>query len=128
MDRRSRPYQAYSLKNKVSSIDTAALASGKSGKTADSSKEIVKLNDGRFRQPIFKVRIYEKAKKFSIGQKGAKSKKFVEADDGTNLFFAIFESKLLNKKNNQTETKRSYLTISLYTMIECQKKIRFQMV
>lgn len=86
------------------------------------NKKIVKLNDGRFHQPIFKVRIYEKAKKFSIGQKGAKSKKFVEADDGTNLFFAIFESKLLNKKNNQTETKRSYLTISLYTMIECQKK------
>ena len=86
------------------------------------NKKIVELNNGKFHQPIFKVRVYEKAKKFSIGQKGAKRKKFVEADDGTNLFFAIFESKSLNKKTNLTETKRSYLTISLYTMIECQKK------
>ena len=44
-DLASMKQEIESLKNKVSSIDTAALASSKSGKTADSSKEIMKLND-----------------------------------------------------------------------------------
>ena len=81
------------------------------------NRNIVLLNDGKFHQPIYKVRIYEKANKFCVGQKGSKRKKFVEADDGTQLFFAIFENE--NKK-------RSYLTIPLNVMIECQKKYHNQ--
>jgi CRISPR-associated endonuclease Csn1 len=76
------------------------------------SKNIVELNNGKFHQPILKVRVYEKADKFAVGQIGNKKVKFVEAAKGTNLFFAIFE------KNG----KRSYLTIPLNVMIDCQKK------
>jgi CRISPR-associated endonuclease Csn1 len=76
------------------------------------NKNIVELNNGKFHQPILKVRVYEKADKFAVGQIGNKKVKFVEAAKGTNLFFAIFE------KNG----KRSYLTIPLNVMIDCQKK------
>ena len=63
-------------------------------------------------QPILKVRVYEKADKFAVGQKGNKKVKFVEAAKGTNLFFAVFEK----------DGKRSYLTIPLNVMIDCQKQ------
>lgn len=76
------------------------------------NKNIVELNNGKFHQPILKVRVYEKADKFAVGQIGNKKVKFVEAAKGTNLFFAIFE------KNG----KRSYLTIPLNVMIDCQKQ------
>ena len=76
------------------------------------NKNIVELNNGKFHQPILKVRVYEKADKFAVGQNGNKKVKFVEAAKGTNLFFAVFEK----------EGKRSYLTIPLNVMIDCQKK------
>jgi CRISPR-associated endonuclease Csn1 len=47
------------------------------------------LNKGKKHQPIYKVRVYEKAEKFTVGQKGNKRTKFVEAAKGTNLFSAI---------------------------------------
>ena len=50
------------------------------------------LNNGNFHQPIYKVRTYEQADKFAVGQTGNKSTKFVEAAKGTNLFFAIYET------------------------------------
>lgn len=76
------------------------------------NRNIVALNNGKFHQPIIKVRVYEKADKFSVGQTGNKRKKFVEADDGTNLFFAIYET---------TDKKRVFATIPLGLSIECQK-------
>ena len=54
---------------------------------------IAALNKGKMHKPIFKVRKYEKADKFNIGDEGNKSKKFVEAAKGTNLFFAVYSSK-----------------------------------
>lgn len=86
------------------------------------NRKIVELNDGKFHQPIQKVRVYEKAEKFSIGQTGNKSKKFVEAAQGTNLFFAFFGTEKENKDSGKMETTRSYLIIPLNIMIECQKK------
>lgn len=83
---------------------------------------IVNLNDGKPHKPIYKVRRYESGNKYSIGQKGCKSQKFVEADRGTNLFFAIFSSEKLNKESGEMESVRSYLTIPLNVMIDCQKK------
>lgn len=74
---------------------------------------IVELNDGRFHQPIFKVRKYEKANKFPIGDIGNKSSKFVEAEKGTNLFFGIYISE---------EGKRSYKSIPLIEAIQRQKE------
>lgn len=76
------------------------------------NKNIVELNNGKFHQPILKVRVFEKADKFAAGQKGNKKVKFVEAAKGTNLFFAVFEK----------DGKRSYLTIPLNVMIDCQKQ------
>jgi CRISPR-associated endonuclease Csn1 len=86
------------------------------------NRNIVALNNGRFHQPVLKVRVYEKAAKFAIGQNGNKSAKFVEAAKGTNLFFAIFGTEKTNKETGETETVRSYLTIPLNVMIDCQKK------
>jgi CRISPR-associated endonuclease Csn1 len=77
------------------------------------NRNIKALNGGKFHQPIYKVRWYEKGDKFAVGQRGNKPKKFVEAAKGTNLFFAIFV-------NNQDI--RSYLTIPLNVMIDCQKQ------
>ena len=86
------------------------------------NRNIVALNNDKFHQPILKVRVYEKADKFAVGQTGNKSKKFVEAAKGTNLFWAILSSNKTNRETGETETVRSYLTISLNVMIECQKK------
>lgn len=86
------------------------------------NRNMVALNNGTFHQPILKVRVYEKADKFAVGQKGNKSSKFVEAAKGTNLFFAIFSSEKLNKETGEMESVRSYLTIPLNVMIDCQKK------
>lgn len=81
------------------------------------NKNIVQLNNGVAHKPILKVRTYEKAEKFAVGQIGAKSKKFVEADKGTNLFFAIY----ISKADDGTE-KRSFVSVPFRTAVECQKK------
>ena len=86
------------------------------------NKNIVALNNGKFHYPIYKVRRYEKGNKFPIGQTGRKTAKFVEADKGTNLFFAVFATDTENKETGEIEQVRSYLTIPLNVMIDCQKK------
>ena len=83
---------------------------------------IVTLNNGKFHQPILKVRVYEKAEKFAVGRTGNKAKKFVEAAKGTNLFFAIFGTEKKKDVSGKIEIIRSYLTIPLNIMIDCQKK------
>ncbi len=90
------------------------------------NRNIVALNNGKFHQPILKVRKYEKAEKFAIGQNGNKAAKFVEAAKGTNLFFAVFSFEKLNKETGEMESVRSYLTIPLNVMIDCQKKFGSQ--
>ena len=86
------------------------------------NKNIVELNNGKFHQPITKVRVYEKADKFAVGEKGNKSKKFVEAAKGTNLYFAIYTIDKEDKKTEKTETIRTYATVPLNMVIDCQKK------
>ncbi len=78
----------------------------------DMNRNIYELNGNKPHQPIYKIRKYEKADKFPVGTKGTKSKKFVEADTGTNLFFAIYE---LENGN------RVYITVPLNIVIDCQK-------
>ena len=78
------------------------------------NKNIYELNNNKPHQPIYKARKFEKADKFAVGNRGNKNKKFVEAAKGTNLFFAIYE---LNDK-------RSYVTIPLNLVIDCQKKYK----
>ena len=77
------------------------------------NRNIVALNNGKFHQPIIKVRVYEKADKFAIGQRGNKSKKFVEAAKGTNLYFAVYVNE---------NAVRTHSTIPLNTVIDRLKK------
>ena len=87
------------------------------------NKNIVTLNDGKWHQPIYKVRVYEMSKKkFVIGQTGNKCTKFVEAADGTNLFFAIYETEVEDKSTGEIIKKRSYATIPLNVVIDRQKQ------
>ncbi len=86
------------------------------------NRNIVSLNNGRFHQPIYKVRTYEKADKFAVGQTGNKNRKFVEAAKGTNLFFAIYEEETLDKNTGDIVKKRSYRTIPLNEAINKMKQ------
>ena len=83
---------------------------------------IVDLNGGKPHKPIYKVRRYESGNKYSIGQKGCKSQKFVEADKGTNLFFAVYTIDKLDKKTGNVEKTRTFATVPLNIVIDCQKK------
>lgn len=78
------------------------------------NKNIRELNDGKNHHPIYKVRLYEEGSKFSIGETGTKSKKFVEAAKGTNLFFAVYY--------NEIRKKRVFETIPLNNVIAHQKQ------
>lgn len=86
------------------------------------NKNIIFFNGGKQHQPIVKVRIYEKAEKFHIGTTGNKSSKFVEADKGTNLFFAVYETEILDKKTGSYTKKRSFKTIPLNMAIVNSKQ------
>jgi len=56
------------------------------------NEHIAEYNNGKPHQPILKVRVSEvKGAKFAVGQTGSKKDKFVEAQSGTNLYFAIYE-------------------------------------
>ena len=85
------------------------------------NKNIIELNDGKWHQPIYKVRVYEKADKFAVGQTGTKSTKYVEAAKGTNLFFAIYETEQEDKNTGEIIKERSYATIPLNVVIDRQK-------
>lgn len=86
------------------------------------NRNIKELNDGKKHQPIYKVRWFEKADKFAVGQKGNKKTKFVEAAKGTNLFFAVYENDVLNKQTGEIEKKRSFRTIPLNEAIYKMKE------
>ena len=86
------------------------------------NRNIKELNGGKNHQPILKVRVYEKADKFAVGTKGNKSKKFVEAAKGTNLFFAIFESIETDNNSGEEVKVRSYATVPLNMVIDSQKE------
>ena len=86
------------------------------------NRNIIELNGGKKHQPIYKVRVYEKADKFAVGQTGNKRKKYVEAAKGTNLFFAIYEEEEIDKNTGEPVTVRSYDTIPLNVVIDRQKK------
>ena len=74
---------------------------------------IKEYNNGKFHQPIRKVRIFELGSKFSLGESNNKKDKYVEAAKGTNLFFTIYENK---------DGKRNYETIPLNLVIERLKQ------
>ena len=74
------------------------------------NEHIAEYNNGKPHQPILKVRVSEvKGAKFAVGQTGSKKTKFVEAQSGTNLYFAIYEDK---------DGKRNFETIALNVAAE----------
>jgi len=77
------------------------------------NKNIAQLNNGKFHQPILKVRTYgPKGKKFNVGLIGNKKDKYVVAADGTNLYFAIYAN----------ENRRIFETVPLNLVIERLKQ------
>lgn len=77
------------------------------------NRNLTTLNDGKYHQPIYKVRVCEpQGNKFSVGTSGNKTSKYVEAAKGTNLFFAVYQTE---------DGKRSYETIPLNVVIEREK-------
>lgn len=86
------------------------------------NKNILQLNNGQFHQPIYKVRVYEKAEKFAVGERGNKSSKFVEAAKGTNLYFAIYETETIDELTGNIRKERKYATIPLNIVIERLKQ------
>jgi len=79
---------------------------------------VIEYNNGKFHQPILKVKIFEVGSKFQIGLTGNNPSKYVEAAKGTNLFFSIYED--LDKKGNK---KRVYVTVPFNEVIEHQKQL-----
>lgn len=78
----------------------------------DLNKNIYQYNTGKFHQPIYKVRIYEKGKgRFILGTKGNKKTKYVQG--APNLYFAIYQDE---------NGKRNFETIPLNIVIERQKQ------
>ncbi|MBR1644975.1 MAG: type II CRISPR RNA-guided endonuclease Cas9 [Bacteroidales bacterium] len=74
---------------------------------------IQELNGGKPHMPIKRVRTFERASKFPIGQTGQKATKYVEAAKGTYLFIAIFRN---------SKGKRSYASVPLKLVIDLQKE------
>ena len=85
------------------------------------NRNITSLNNGKQHQPIYNVRVYEKAEKYAVGKRGSKAKKFVEAEKDTNLFFAVYETVETNKATGLPVKKRSYATIPLYEAVKRAK-------
>ena len=80
---------------------------------ADMNSHIKELNNGKDHKPIIKVRKTEAfGLKFAVGERGSKIHKYVEADKGTNLFFAIYAD---------GEGKRSYESIPFNIAVERMK-------
>ena len=86
------------------------------------NRTILELNDNVPHKPIHKVRWYEKSDKFAVGATGQKSKKFVEAAKGTNLFYGIYEAEYTDKESGEIRYKRVYATIPLNEVIARQKE------
>ena len=78
------------------------------------TRDITVLNGGKDHKPIYHVRKTEKlGMKFCIGNNGAKRHKYVEADKGTNLFFAIYANE---------NGERTYESIPLNIAVERKKQ------
>lgn len=83
---------------------------------------IGKWNNNHQHQPIYSVRTYKaSAYKYAIGNNGNKSSKFVTAEEGTNLFFAVYEKEEIDK-NGEPCRKRTFNSIPLNMIINAQKQ------
>lgn len=87
------------------------------------NQNIVSLNNGKKHCPIYKVRRYEGfGKRFSVGQKGNKHTKYVEAAANTNLYFAVYETEIIDTNTGIIKKNRTYEAIPLNVVIERLKQ------
>lgn len=77
------------------------------------NREIARYNDDKPHQPIRYVRVFEESSRVQLGTTGNKTKKYVEAAKGTNLFFAVYVDEF---------GKRNYDTVPLNIVIERLKQ------
>ncbi len=78
------------------------------------NENIVKYNNGKLHKPIYKTRLYQpQGNKFQVGVTGNNCKKYVVADAGTNLFFAVYKT---------DKGFRKFYTIPLEIVIERLKQ------
>lgn len=76
------------------------------------NENIIHFNEGKFHQPIYKVRIYERGKgRFALGNRGNKKYKYVQG--APNLYFAVYQGE---------NGKRSFETVPLNIIIERLKQ------
>ncbi len=100
------------LKNYLEYKGTPELAFSPEG-IEELNTTIEQYNDGFAHKPIYKIRIYEEGVKFPLGTKGNKKNKYVEAEKGTNLFFAIYKDQ---------ENNRYFETIPFNDVLETLKQ------
>lgn len=83
----------------------------------DLNKNITAFNNSKKHQPIYKVKMFEVGNKFAVSENetSEKSKKYVEAAKGTNLFFAVYW--------DEKKQKRNYETVPLNEVITHQKQV-----
>jgi CRISPR-associated endonuclease Csn1 len=78
------------LKNYLASKDNDPNSAFSHEGIEEMNQNIKLYNDGKYHQPIHKVRTFEIGNRFSLCFRGNKKDKYVESADGTNLFFAIY--------------------------------------
>lgn len=111
------------LRNHLKKCDNNAEIAFSADGMNQMNRNIVVLNDGKYHCPIYKVRRYESlGKKFAVGNNGNKKDKYVEASSGTNLFFAVYQSKTIDKETGEEKMVRSYTTVPLNISIDRQKR------
>lgn len=98
------------LKANLTNIEKAFSAEG----LEKFNEDISAYNNGKQHKPINKVRLFQpKGNKFVIGTTGNNNKKYVVADSGTNLFFAVYQT---------PEGNRKYKTVPLEEVITRMKQ------
>jgi len=74
---------------------------------------IAKFNGGKNHKPIKKVRKFEKANKFAVGETASKRHKYVEADDGTNLYLGVYGKPILDEVTGEESIQRKFKYIPM---------------
>ncbi|MDL2262627.1 type II CRISPR RNA-guided endonuclease Cas9, partial [Bacteroidales bacterium OttesenSCG-928-I21] len=110
------------LKNYLAKKENNPALAFSSEGIEDMNNNIAQYNDGKFHKPIYKVRTFEIGSRFALGESGNKKDKYVEAADGTNLYYAVYEYEEEDKKMGIIIKKRSYETIALNIVIERLKQ------
>ncbi len=104
-----RHLEQYAETVKGKRVDHPELAFSPDG-LDEMNRNIQTLNDNKPHKPIYKARFAEvKGMKFPVGDSQGKHSKYVEANKGTNLFFAIYIT---------SDGKRVFETIPLNIVVE----------